>query len=156
MQSLLPKDTLLRTYLKCLMHVWFHIKVPVSFYLVSTLMCQLKFSSLHFYQKLTHPTSLHYRLLDNMGFIFPMGWYRARLEMTNGDHRDDFHYPMLTLTIDSCNLKWVKQQKLRSVVHENSFSHSNANKSSDPYVSLLSGKSVPHHYPCEISVTNKR
>ena len=29
-------------------------------------------------------------------------------------------------------------------------------RSSDPYVSLLSEKSVPHRYPCEISVTNTR
>ena len=28
--------------------------------------------------------------------------------------------------------------------------------SSDPYVSSLSEKSVPHHYPCEISVTFTR
>ena len=29
-------------------------------------------------------------------------------------------------------------------------------RSSDPFVSLLSEKSVPHRYPCEISVTNTR
>ena len=29
-------------------------------------------------------------------------------------------------------------------------------RSSDPYVSSLSEKSVPHRYPCEISVTNTR
>ena len=29
-------------------------------------------------------------------------------------------------------------------------------RSSDPYVSSLSGKSIPHRYPCEISVTNTR
>ena len=28
-------------------------------------------------------------------------------------------------------------------------------RSGDPYVSSLSEKSVPHRYPCEISVTNK-
>ena len=29
-------------------------------------------------------------------------------------------------------------------------------RSGDPYVSSLSEKSVPHRYPCEISVTNTR
>ena len=29
-------------------------------------------------------------------------------------------------------------------------------RSSDPYVSSLSEKSVPHRYPCEISVINTR
>ena len=29
-------------------------------------------------------------------------------------------------------------------------------RSSDPYVRSLSEKSVPHRYPCEISVTNTR
>ena len=29
-------------------------------------------------------------------------------------------------------------------------------RSSDPYLSSLSEKSVPHRYPCEISVTNTR
>ena len=37
------------------------------------------------------------------------------------------------------------------------FSHiSMHTRSSDPYVSSLSEKSVPHRYPCEISVTNTR
>ena len=37
------------------------------------------------------------------------------------------------------------------------FSHIPAHtRSSDPYVSSLSEKSVPHRYPCEISVTNTR
>ena len=38
-----------------------------------------------------------------------------------------------------------------------SFSHIPTHtRSSDPYVSSLSEKSVPHRYPCEISVTNTR
>ena len=38
-----------------------------------------------------------------------------------------------------------------------SFSHIPMHtRSSDPYVSSLSEKSVPHRYPCEISVTNTR
>ena len=38
-----------------------------------------------------------------------------------------------------------------------SFSHIPTHaRSSDPYVSSLSEKSVPHRYPCEISVTNTK
>ena len=37
------------------------------------------------------------------------------------------------------------------------FSHITTHtRSSGPYVSSLSEKSVPHRYPCEISVTNTR
>ena len=42
-------------------------------------------------------------------------------------------------------------------IYEIEFSHIPTHtRSSDPYVSSLSEKSVPHRYPCEISVTNTR
>ena len=69
-------------------------------------------------------------------FIFPMGWYRVcEIEFSRIQDRDFLgFYPC-------------------EIILSHIPTHT---RSSDPYVSSLSEKSVPHRYPCEISVTNMR